>query len=53
MITKEDADNLEYESPKELVNIICTQSELIDDLYSQLKKRDDEIERLTKELLYY
>ena len=46
MITKEDADNLESENPKELVDIICTQSELIDDLYSQLKQRDEEIERL-------
>ena len=50
MITKEDADNLESENPKELVDIICTQSELIDDLYSQLKKRDEEIERLKVEL---
>lgn len=46
MITKEDADNLESENPKELVDIICTQSELIDDLYSQLKAKDDEIRRL-------
>ena len=50
MITKEDADNLESENPKELVDIICTQSELIDDLYSQLKKRDEEIERLKEQL---
>ena len=50
MITKEDADNLESENPKELVDIICTQSELIDDLYSQLKKRDEEIERLKVKL---
>ena len=46
MITKEDADNLLYESKENLVDSICTQSELIDDLYSQLKQRDDEIERL-------
>lgn len=50
MISKEDADNLESENPKELVDIICTQSELIDDLYSKLKKRDEEIERLKVEL---
>ena len=50
MISKDDADNLESENPKELVDIICTQSELIDDLYSQLKKRDEEIERLKVEL---
>ena len=50
MITKEDADNLESENPKELVDIICTQSELIDDLYSQLKKRDEEIKRLKVKL---
>ena len=46
MITKEDADNLLYESKENLVDSLCTQSELIDDLYSQLKKRDEEIERL-------
>ena len=47
MITKEDADNLLYESKENLVDSLCTQSELIDDLYSQLKQRDKEIERLT------
>ena len=46
MITKEDADNLLYESKENLVDSLCTQSELIDDLYSQLKKRDEEIEML-------
>ena len=46
MITKEDADNLLYESKENLVDMLCTQSELIDDLYSQLKQRDDEIEML-------
>ena len=46
VITKEDADNLLYESKENLVDSLCTQSELIDDLYSQLKQRDDEIERL-------
>ena len=46
MITKEDADNLLYESKEDLVDMLCTQSELIDDLYSQLKKRDEEIEML-------
>ena len=46
MITKEDAENLLYESKENLVDMLCTQSELVDDLYSQLKKRDEEIERL-------
>ena len=53
MISKDDAENLLYESKENLVDSLCTQSELIDDLYSQLKQRDDEIERLKKELLYY
>ena len=46
MISKDDADNLLYESKENLVDSLCTQSELIDDLYSQLKQRDEEIERL-------
>ena len=46
MISKDDADNLLYESKENLVDMLCTQSELVDDLYSQLKKRDEEIERL-------
>ena len=50
MITKEDAENLLYESKENLVDMLCTQSELVDDLYSQLKKRDEEIERLKVEL---
>lgn len=53
MISKDDAENLLYESKENLVDSLCTQSELIDDLYSQLKQHDDEIERLKKELLYY
>lgn len=50
MISKDDADNLLYESKEDLVDMLCTQSELIDDLYSQLKKRDEEIERLKVKL---
>ena len=50
MISKDDADNLLYESKENLVDSLCTQSELIDDLYSQLKQRDDEIERLKVKL---
>ena len=46
MITKEDADNLLYESKENLVDSLCTQSELIDDLYSQLKRRDEAITEL-------
>ena len=46
MISKDDAENLLYESKENLVDMLCTQSELVDDLYSQLKQRDDEIERL-------
>ena len=49
MISKEDADNLENESPKELVDIICSQSELIDSLEAQLKAKDEEIEKLKAE----
>ena len=50
MISKDDAENLLYESKENLVDSLCTQSELIDDLYSQLKQRDEEIERLKAEL---
>ena len=50
MITKEDADNLLYESKEDLVDMLCTQSELIDDLYIKLKAKDEEIERLKAEL---
>ena len=50
MISKDDAENLLYESKENLVDSLCTQSELIDDLYSQLKQRDEEIERLKVEL---
>ena len=50
MISKDDAENLLYESKENLVDSLCTQSELIDDLYSQLKKRDEEIERLKVKL---
>lgn len=50
MISKDDAENLLYESKENLVDSLCTQSELIDDLYSQLKKRNEEIERLKVKL---
>ena len=50
MISKDDAENLLYESKENLVDSLCTQSELIDDLYSQLKQRDEEIERLKVKL---
>ena len=50
MISKDDAENLLYESKENLVDMLCIQSELIDDLYSQLKKRDEEIERLKVKL---
>lgn len=43
MITKEDAENLLYESKENLVDMLCTQSELVDDLYIKLKAKDEEI----------
>ena len=46
MISKDDADNLLYESKENLVDMLCTQSELVDDLYIKLKAKDEEIERL-------
>ena len=46
MISKDDADNLLYESKENLVDMLCIQSELVDDLYIKLKAKDEEIERL-------
>ena len=50
MISKDDAENLLYESKENIVDMLCSQSELVDDLYIKLKAKDEEIERLKVEL---